>query len=63
MATVDGEIVVFIDNMNVPGGGVNNRTWDDGVSYEVIPEPSTYAMMFGALTLLYACSRRRRNRY
>lgn len=63
MATVNGEIVVFIDNMNVPGGGVNNRTWYDGVSYEVIPEPSTYAMMFGVLTLLYAYSRRRRNRY
>jgi hypothetical protein len=55
-ATADdsGNIHVFIDD--APGNA--NRTWYDGVGYEVIPEPG--AALLGALGLL-GLLRRRRN--
>lgn len=48
-------INVFVDNLT--GGGGNNRTWYDGVGYEVVPEPST--ALLGGIGLLVLLRRRR----
>lgn len=56
VASVDGGISVFIDDMPATIGS-NNRTWYDGVSYEIVPEPTTALLAaFGGVALL----RRRR---
>ena len=55
-----GNLNVYIDDL--PSQiGVNNRTWYDGVSYELVPEPAgaMLAMIGGAFGLVAA---RRRNR-
>ncbi|MES2439128.1 MAG: hypothetical protein V4584_08670 [Verrucomicrobiota bacterium] len=52
----NGSTQVFIDDYS-PVTTVNNRTWFDGVGYELIPEPSSALLgLFGAVTLV----RRRR---
>lgn len=51
-----GSTQVFVDDYS-PAGNVNNRTWFDGVGYELVPEPSAALLgLVGAVTLL----RRRR---
>ncbi len=57
-ATVDpsGQVAVFIDDRNAVTS-VNLRTWYDGVSYEIIPEPAT--ALLGAFGLLGLLRRRR----
>ena len=55
-----GNLNVFVDDLNT-GIGSNNRTWYDGVSYQVaaIPEPSSLTLMFG---LAGAAALRRRRK-
>jgi hypothetical protein len=55
-ADINGQIPVFIDDRNA-ATTVNLRTWYDGVSYEVIPEPAT--ALLGAFGLLGLLRRRR----
>ena len=53
-ADVNGEIAVYIDD----SAGDNNRSWYDGVGYEVVPEPGSLALLgLGGLCVL----RRRRD--
>lgn len=57
-ASVSGgsSIDVFLDNLT--GGGSSNRTWYDGVGYElVIPEPSSATLLALSMVMI---SRRRR---
>lgn len=58
-ATVSGgsTIDVFIDNLTGEGAGGTDRTWYDGVGYQVVPEPGSGAM---ALIGLGAMAMRRR---
>jgi hypothetical protein len=57
-ATVGGSLNVYIDDL--PSIiGVNNRTWYDGVSYELVPEPASVAMLMFAAPALAALRRRR----
>jgi hypothetical protein len=57
-ATGGGSLVVFIDDL--PSTiGVNNRTWYDGVSYELVPEPASAAMLIFAVPAIAALCRRR----
>ncbi len=53
---VGGEISVFIDDLDT-GVTSNNRAWYDGVSYEVVPEPTV--ALLGGLGLLGLLRRRR----
>lgn len=55
-ATVSGgsDVEVFVGNT---GGGSGNRTWYDGVGFEVVPEPST--ALLGGLGALLLLRRRR----
>lgn len=56
VANSSGSISVYVD---APAGTLdaNNRTWYDGVGYQLVPEPSSALLgLFGAVTLL----RRRR---
>lgn len=50
-----GTVNVFVDN-NI-GNGTGNRTWYDGVGYELVPEPST--ALLGGLGALLLLRRRR----
>lgn len=50
-------INVFIDNLTGEGTGGGNRTWYDGVGYEVVPEPS--GALLGGLGALLLLRRRR----
>lgn len=44
VANGSGELFVYIDDL--PSAiGANNRTWYDGVSYSLVPEPSTLALV------------------
>jgi hypothetical protein len=58
-ANGSGEIAVFIDDL--PASlNVNQRTWYDGASYALIPEPSSIALCgLGAIGLLMIQRRRR----
>lgn len=49
VADINGEITVFVDDL-ATGIASNYRTWYDGVSYEVVPEPATIGLIgiFGA---------------
>jgi hypothetical protein len=42
-ANGNGEIAVFVDDLPT-SLNVNRRTWYDGVSYAVVPEPSSFAL-------------------
>ena len=45
-------IDVFVDNLVASNGGLSfnhDRTWYDGVGYQVIPEPGSFALIFLAL--------------
>lgn len=55
----DGSLEVFIDDFPASTTGTSNdRTWYQGIGYEVIPEPSTAVL--GALGALALLGRRRR---
>lgn len=54
-AEASGEVTVYIDDLPSTVGA-NNRTWYDGVSYELIPEPSSVFLAAAGLALL--CCRR-----
>jgi hypothetical protein len=57
-STAAGTLDVFVDDL--PSIiGVNNRTWYDGVSYELVPEPASAAMMLFAVPAIAALRRRR----
>ena len=46
------------------GSAVNNTVWailDHNSDFAVVPEPSTYALVTGVITLLLVVSRRRRS--
>jgi hypothetical protein len=52
VADLSGEARVYVDDYVLSGGAppngpqhVNNRTWYDGVGYELIPEPSSALML------------------
>ncbi|MEM6259348.1 MAG: PEP-CTERM sorting domain-containing protein [Planctomycetota bacterium] len=52
VADSNGEIAVYLDDV-VPQGG-RDRTWLDGVGYEVVPEPSSLALLgLGGLAMLH----------
>jgi hypothetical protein len=64
VADSNGEARVFIDDYVLTGGAppagpqtVNNRTWYDGVGYELVPEPSTATMLL--VTGIALAARRR----
>jgi hypothetical protein len=53
IATGSGEIAVFVDDLPT-SMNVNRRTWYDGVSIALVPEPSSFALAalgFAGLTL------------
>jgi hypothetical protein len=53
-----GTLAVYINDL--PSTiGVNNRSWYDGVSYEMVPEPASVAMLMFAAPTLAALRRRR----
>lgn len=55
----DGSLEVFIDDFPASSTGTSNdRTWYQGIGYEVIPEPSSAVL--GALGALALLGRRRR---
>ena len=51
VADAQGEIRVYVDDL--PSTiGANNRTWYDGLSYELVPEPSALALGLVGLAAL-----------
>jgi hypothetical protein len=59
VADANGEAKVYIDDYVLSGGipptgaqTVNNRTWFDGVGYELVPEPATLVVLFLGLPVL-----------
>ena len=55
IADAGGQAKVYIDDFVLSGGApptgnqtVNNRTWYDGVGFELVPEPSALLMMLFA---------------
>lgn len=56
VASPAGEIVVFVDDFGVTN--VNQRTWYDGVSYQLVPEPASALLVLSA-SLLPLVTRRR----
>jgi hypothetical protein len=56
MADGSGQLSIYLDDLPSPIGA-NNRTWYDGVSYAVVPEPSSLAL--AALGLAGLAFRRR----
>jgi hypothetical protein len=57
LATGLGSLDVYIDDLPSTNG-VNQRTWYDGVSYELVPEPASAAMLVFAVPALAALRRR-----
>ncbi len=65
VADSNGQAKVYVDNYTLSGGGppagtetVNNRTWYDGVGFEVVPEPTALVMLlFGMPALLIGRNR------
>jgi hypothetical protein len=57
IATADGtgEILVYVDDTNT-----SERSWYDGFSYEVVPEPSAFALSILGLLGLIGFGRRRK---
>jgi hypothetical protein len=53
-----GTLAVFVDDFGVTD--VNRRTWYDGVSYALVPEPSTFALGGLGLAAMLLVRRHRR---
>lgn len=60
VADANGQAKVYIDDYVLSGGGppagpqsVNNRTWFDGVGFEVVPEPTALVMALFAIPAMF----------
>jgi len=67
VADGSGQVQIFIDDYVLTGGAppagsqtVNNRTWYDGVGFEIVPEPASVALLALAAPLFAGLRRRRR---
>lgn len=53
-----GEIKIYIDDQGAAYTDSNFRTWYDGVGYQLIPEPTSFALLFAGMAASVVFRRR-----